>query len=152
MANISPEELRRLDGEATGGTWRNLSLGGVYTDGAVDTYSGPILMRIISAEETEQADSEGRVASCSGSAKANAAFIAALVNAYRAGLLIHADEVREVLAMVGNALNAAFAAGMEEREGGSGSRQGKELEKVETCRKAARALLAKLPPNGAKGE
>lgn len=129
--HITPEELRRLDAGATPGEWRaDHPYRLLETRGAVDDDGIPYS---VVGEESNP-------------------FIATLVNAYRAGLLIHADEVREVVAMVDGAMNCAFAAGVEEREGGSARRQEKALEKVEACRSAARALLSKLPPNGAKGE
>lgn len=57
----------------------------------------------------------------------------------------HTDaEVVECLKKISGALNDAFAAGTEEREGGSGHRQGKLMDRYEAVREEARALLAKL--------
>jgi len=53
-------------------------------------------------------------------------------------------ELVEALRKVPSALNRAFAAGMEEREGGSARRQAKELEHVEALRAEIRAILAKI--------
>jgi len=51
------------------------------------------------------------------------------------------DRLRHIVARIPDALNRAFSAGTEEREGGSARRQDKDLDVVDRLRKDARAAL-----------
>lgn len=54
------------------------------------------------------------------------------------------EEVREVLEAIPGALNGAFAAGSEEREGGSARRQERHAADGDALKARARALLEKM--------
>jgi len=59
----------------------------------------------------------------------------------RRAAIAELDTLYVVLRKVPNALNRAFSAGTEEREGGSARRQGKDLEVVEALRDEIRTIL-----------
>lgn len=62
----------------------------------------------------------------------------------RERLLALLTEAREALKGIRSALNASFGAGTEEREGGSGSRQGKQLDYVRQFETKANATLSRI--------
>lgn len=77
--------LDALFAAATPGEWKPrtmYSLSVVDAPGGTDTYFGTVWGSIVTCEETEQTDGEGRTWSAGGTAKANAALIAALHNAW----------------------------------------------------------------------
>ncbi len=79
--------LDALFAAATPGEWKPrtmYSLSVVDAPGGTDTYFGTVWGSIVTCEETEQTDGEGRTWSAGGTAKANAALIAALHNAWPA--------------------------------------------------------------------
>jgi hypothetical protein len=64
---------------------------------------------------------------------------------------IDADKLRALVDLLGKAfamINQGFAAGVEEREGGSGRRQGKILDKIRAYETDVRAALAALQEPG----
>ena len=98
LSDADLERLREGCEGVTPGPWERHG-NSLMVNGAVDTWSGPVLGTIYQAEETIQADAEGRTWQCWGDQSRNAAHIANCDPQTIASLVTELLAAREALDM-----------------------------------------------------